>query len=112
MDDALPLATYSYNIVPFVDLQSPFYLVHGRDPLEGRLSNLQNYCRYVRDQPGQLAVQELRKMWKLQAKLFEENRRTDPAENMQITKASDLKNRPTSFFKGSPKGYIRPNIYL
>ena len=51
-DDALPLATYCYNIAPSVDdLESPFYLVHSRDPLERRLSNLQNYCRYVRDQP-------------------------------------------------------------
>ena len=34
-DDALPLATYCYNIAPSVDdLESPFYLVHGRDPLE------------------------------------------------------------------------------
>ena len=40
--NALPLATYCYNIAPSVDdLESPFYLVHGRDPLEGRLSNLQ-----------------------------------------------------------------------
>ena len=52
-DDALPLATYYYNIVPSADdLESPFYLVHGRDPLEGRLSNFQNYCRYVGDHPG------------------------------------------------------------
>ena len=51
-DDALSLATYCYNIAPSTDdLESPFYLVHGRDPLEGRLSNLQNYCRYVGDQP-------------------------------------------------------------
>ena len=52
-DDTLPLITYFYKIAPFVDdLESPFYLVHDRDPLEGRLSNLQNYCRYVRDQLG------------------------------------------------------------
>ena len=45
-DDALPLATYCYNITPSVDHpESPFYLVYGRDPLEGRLSNLQNDCR-------------------------------------------------------------------
>ena len=61
-DDALPLANYCYNITPSIDnLESPFYLVHGRDLLEGRLSNLQDYCRYVGDQPGQLVVQELRK---------------------------------------------------
>ena len=56
-DYALPLATYCLNIVPSVDdLESSFYLVHGIDPLEGRLSNLQNYCRYIGDQPGQIAV--------------------------------------------------------
>ena len=39
-DDALPLATYCHNIAPSADeLESPFYLLHGRDPLEGRLSN-------------------------------------------------------------------------
>ena len=90
-DDALPLATYCYNIAPSVyNLEWPFYLVHCNDPLEGRLSNLQNYCRYVRDQPNQLAEQELRKMWKLHVKLLKENR-TDPMENKKITKASDLK---------------------
>ena len=40
-DDALPLATYTPSID---DLESPFYLVHGRNPLEGGLSNLQNYA--------------------------------------------------------------------
>ena len=62
-DDALPLATYCYNIAPSVDdLESPFYLLYGGDPLEGRLSNLQNFCRYVGDQPGQIVVQDLRKL--------------------------------------------------
>ena len=71
----LPLATYCYNITPSVnDLESPFYLVHGRDPLEGILSNLQNYCRYIGAQPEQLAVQELRRMRSLHVKLLEENR--------------------------------------
>ena len=52
-DDALPLATYWYNIGPSVDdLESPFCLGHGRNSLKGRLSNLQNYCRYVGDQLG------------------------------------------------------------
>ena len=52
-DDALPLATYCYNIMPSLDdLKSPFHLEHGSDPLEGRLSNLQNFCR-----PSCLVVQ-------------------------------------------------------
>ena len=70
-DNALPLAIYCFNVAPLVnDLEPPFYLVHGRDPLEGRLSHLQNYCRYVREQPGRLAVQEIRKMWKTHVKLL------------------------------------------
>ena len=61
-DDTFPLVTYFYNIAPSVDdPESPFYLVHGKDPLDRRLSNIQNYCRCVTDQPGQLAVQEMRK---------------------------------------------------
>ena len=47
-DDALPSAIYCFNLAPSVnDLESPFYLMHGRDPLEGRLSYLKNYCMYV-----------------------------------------------------------------
>ena len=88
----MPITTYCYNIVLSADdLKSPFYLVHGRDPLEGRLSNLQNYCRYVRDKPSWCVVQEWRKMWKLHEKLLEENRRADPVENKKITKDSGLK---------------------
>ena len=78
----LPFATYCYGIAPSVNnLESPFYLVHGRDLLEGRLSNLKNYCRYVGGQPGQLAVQALRKMWKLHAKLLADNRSTEPEQS-------------------------------
>ena len=62
-DDVLPLATYCYNISPSVDdLELPFYLVHGTDPLEDRFSNSQNYCRYLSDQSEGVAVQELRKL--------------------------------------------------
>ena len=33
-DNMLPLATYCYSIAPLVDaLESPYYLVHGCDPL-------------------------------------------------------------------------------
>ena len=70
-DDAHPLATYCYNIALLVDdLESPFYLVYGQDLLEGRLSNLQNYCRYMGDQPRRLVVQELQRIWKLHTKLL------------------------------------------
>ena len=53
--------------------------------------HLQNYCRYVGDQPGRLIEQELKKKWKLHAKLLAENRITKPVINKKVTKASDLK---------------------
>ena len=109
-DNALPLVTYCYNIAQSMDdLQSPFYLVHGRDPLEGRLSNLQNYCRYVGDQPGQLVVQELRKMWKLHAKLLMETWMTEPIEIRKVTKATCLKISQLVFVKDHYKGTFDPS---
>ena len=91
-DDVLPLPAYCYNIAPSVDdLESPFYLVHGRDPLDGRLSSLQNYCRFIGDQLRPIVVQELRKLCKLHAKLLGENRVTEPLDDRKVTKASDLK---------------------
>ena len=112
-DDALSLATYFCNIVSSVDdLESPFYVVNGRDPLKGRLSNLQNYCKYIRDQPSQLAVQKLEKMWKLCTKLLEENSRADLAENKKISKANNLKIDQLVFVKDHCKGTFEPtNIY-
>ena len=109
-DDALFLASYYYNIAPSVnDLESPFYLVHGKDPLEGTLSNLQNYYRYIGDQPGQLAGQELRKTWKLHAKLLAENRSIEPATNKQVTRASNLKVGQLVFVKDHQKGTFDPS---
>ena len=97
------------NIAPSVDdLKSPFYLVHGRDPLKGRLSNLQKYCRYIGDQPSWLAVEELREMWKLHVNLLEENRKTDLADNRKITNASDLKIGQLDFVKDHHKGTFDP----
>ena len=91
-DDVLPLATYCYNVAPSADeLESSYYLVHGHDPLKGRLSNLQNYCRYMGNQPGRLAVQELQKLWKFHVKLLAEHRMAEPAGDKKITSASDLK---------------------
>ena len=81
-DDILPIAAYIYNIAPSInDLKSPFFLVFGRDPLKGRLSHLQNYCRYLGTEPEQLAVDKLKCMWNLHAELFHDSRQSkDPEE--------------------------------
>ena len=73
------------------DLELPYYLVHGQDQLKRRLSNIQNYCRYMGDQPGRLVVQELQKLWKLHAKLLAENRTAKPATDKKVTMASELR---------------------
>ena len=92
-NDILPIMAYIYNIAPSVnDLESPFFLVFGRDPLKGRLSHLQNYCRYLGMEPGQLAVDKLKCMWKLHAELLCDPRQSkDPEEKRKFNKASNLK---------------------
>ena len=87
-DDILPIAAYIYNIAPSVnDLKSPFFLVFGRDPLEGRLSHLQNYCRYLGTEPVQLAVDKLKCMWKLHAELLCNSRQSkDPEKERKINR--------------------------
>ena len=92
-NDILPIAAYIYNIALSVnDLEPPFFLVFGRDPLEGRLCHLQNYCSYLGTEPGQLAVDKLKCMWKLHAELVHDSRQNrDPEEKRKFNKASDLK---------------------
>ena len=51
-----------------------------------------------------MAVQELRKMWKLHMKLLEENMSVDPIENKKITKASNLNLGQLVFVKDHHKG--------
>ena len=108
-DDALPLAIYYYNIILLVDdLASPYYLVHGFDLLEGRLSNIQSKCRYMGIQPGMLTVQELHKLWNLHAKLLAENRMAEPAADKKIASASDLKTGQLVLVKNQHKGPFDP----
>ena len=110
MDNALPLATYCYNIAPTVDdLESPYYLIHGWDPLKGGLSNLQNHCRYMGNQPGRLAIQELQELWKLHAKLLAENRIAESMTDKKVTKASNLKIDQLVLVKNHHKGPFNPN---
>ena len=92
-DDILPIAAYIYNIAPTVnDLETPFFLVFGRGQLEGRLSHLQNYCRHLGTEPGKLAVEKLKCMWRLHAELLHDSReKKNPVEERKFDKASDLK---------------------
>ena len=54
-------------------------------------------------------MQKHRKMWKLHAKLLEENRSTEPADNRKVTKASNLKIGQLVFVKDHQKGAFNPS---
>ena len=110
-DDILSIAAYIYSIAPTVnDLELPFFLVFGRDPLEGRLSHLQNYCRYLKTKLGQLAVDKLKSMWKLHVELLHDSRETkDPVEERKFDKASYLKLGQLILIKNHTASTFQPN---
>ena len=110
MDDILPIAAYIYNIAPSLnDLKSPFLLVFGRDPLIGRLSHLQNYCRYLGTEPGQLAVDKLKCMWKLQVEILHDSRQiNDPEEERKYDQVSNLKTGQLVLIKNHTTSTFQP----
>ena len=57
-------------------------------------------------------MQELRKLWKLHAKLLAENRVTNPTDGRKVTRASDLKLGQLMFVKNKQKGTLTPCILL
>ena len=63
-DKVLPFACYCFNSTPTSnDLESLFFLMHGRDPLE-RCAGLlcSGDTRYVGDEKGLILFTELRKL--------------------------------------------------
>ena len=57
------------------DLESPFFLIHGRDPLEGHAGLLcLGDTRYMDDEKGLILFAKLRKLWLTHAKSLQENR--------------------------------------
>ena len=64
-DKVLPLACCCFNSTPTSDdLESPFFLIHGRDPLEGCTVLLgSGDTRYMGDEKGLIFFAELRKLW-------------------------------------------------
>ena len=83
-DKVLLFAYYCFNLTPTSDdLEGPFFLIHGRDPLEGctRLFGSGD-TRCVGDEKGLILFAELRKLWLTHAKSLQENRllKTDTLE--------------------------------
>ena len=83
-DKVLPFACYCFNLTPTSDdLESPFFLIHGRDPLEGCTGLLgSGDTSYMGNEKGLILFTELRKLWLTHAKSLKENRllKTDMLE--------------------------------
>ena len=69
-DRILPFACYCFNTTPTADdLESPFFLVHGRDPLEGCTGLLgPGNIRYLGNDKGLILFAEICKLWSVHAK--------------------------------------------
>ena len=75
-DKVLPLTCYCFNSTPTSDdLESLFFLIHGRHPLEGCT---ELFCsgdtRYMGNEKGLILFAELRKLWSTRTKNLQENR--------------------------------------
>ena len=70
------IACYCFNSTPTADdLESPFFLIHGRDPLEGCAGLLgSGNIRYMGDDKGLILFAKLHKLWLSHAKSLQENR--------------------------------------
>ena len=75
-DRLLPFACYCFNSTPTAgDLERPFFLIHGRDPLEGHAGLLgSGNIRYIGDDKGLILFAEIHKLWLSHTKSLQENR--------------------------------------
>ena len=94
-DRILPFVCYCFNTTPTVnDLESPFFLIKGRDPLEGcaRLLGSGNIIN-LGDDKGLILFAELCKLWLAHAKSLLENRllKTETVERNKNFKSHNFK---------------------
>ena len=75
-DRILPFACSCFNTTPKAeDLESPFFLIHRRDPLEGHTRLLgSGNIRYLGDDKGLILFTKLRKLWSAHTKSLQANR--------------------------------------
>ena len=94
-DKILSFACYYFNTTPTADdLENPFFLVHGRGPLEGHTGLLgQGSIRYLGDDKGLILFTEICKLWSAHTKALQENRqlKTEKIEENIHFKAHDFK---------------------
>ena len=115
----MPFTCYCLNSTPTSDaLESPFFLIHGRDPLEG-CAGL--FCsgdtRYMGDEKGLILFAKLRKLWLTHAKNLQEYRllKTNTLEcnknfkshNFKVGQLIAVKNHLKSMFNPKFVSYYR-----
>ena len=87
-DRTLPFPCYCFNTTPTADdLESPFFLIHGRDPLEGCTGlHGETNIRHLGDDKGLILFTEIHKLWLAHAKALQENRQNKhfKAHNFKI----------------------------
>ena len=94
-DKILPFAYYCVNTNPTTDnLEGPFFLIHGRDTLEGH-TKLLSKCdiRYLGGDKGLILFAEICKLLLAHVKALQENRqlKTDKVEKNKYFKAHGFK---------------------
>ena len=113
-DKVLPFTFYCFNSTPTSDnLESLFFLIHGRDPLEG-CEGL--FCsgdtRYMGNKKGLILFIKLRKLWSTHAKSLQENRllKTDVLECNKIFESHLFKVGQLVTVKNHLKGMFDPKF--
>ena len=94
-DKILLFACYCFNTTPTADnLESPFFLIHGRDLLEDHTRLLgKGNLRYLGDDKGWILFTEICKLWLVHSKALQESRqlKTNKAKKNKYFKAHDFK---------------------
>ena len=94
-DKILPFACYCFNTTPTADdLESPLFLVHRRDPLEGCTGLLgKGSIWYLGNDKGLILFTEICKLWSAQTKALQESRqlKTEKVEKNKHFKAHNSK---------------------
>ena len=94
-DRILPFFCYCFNFTLTADdLESPFFLIHGRDLLEGYAGLLgSGNIRYLGNNKGLILFAELHKLWLTHTKSSQEKRllKTDTVERNKNFKSHNFK---------------------
>ena len=109
-DKILPFACYCFNRTPTADdLNIPFFLIYGRDPLEGCTGLLgSGNIRYMGNDKGLILFAKLHKLWLSHAKSLQENRllKTEALEHNKHFKSHEFKVGQLVAIKNHLKKYV------